>query len=257
MLRERIQASGYTFFEKLKSIDYLIILLILFISAISVFAIYSTEGGKFSFYTKNHIIRLSVFFSLFIVLSFVRVSTWYKNAYIFYLLGLILLLLVLFFGISASGATRWINLYFINLQPSELMKVAVIICFARYYHRIQSSDIQSFKFLLQPLILLIIPCYLVLQQPDLGTSILIAGSGIAIIWLAGTNIKYFIYSGLLLLVSLPFAISLLKPYQKSRILTFFNPDRDPLGAGYQIIQSKIAIGSGGFFGKGFLKGTQS
>ena len=257
MLRERIQASGYTFFEKLKSIDYLIILLILFISAISVFAIYSTEGGKFSFYTKNHIIRLSVFFSLFIVLSFVRVSTWYKNAYIFYLLGLILHLLVLFFGISASGATRWINLYFINLQPSELMKVAVIICFARYYHRIQSSDIQSFKFLLQPLILLIIPCYLVLQQPDLGTSILIAGSGIAIIWLAGTNIKYFIYSGLLLLVSLPFAISLLKPYQKSRILTFFNPDRDPLGAGYQIIQSKIAIGSGGFFGKGFLKGTQS
>ena len=257
MLRERIQASGYTFFEKLKSIDCLLILLILFISAISVFAIYSTEGGKLSFYTKNHIVRLSVFFSLFIVLSFVRVSTWYKNAYLFYLLGLILLLLVLFFGISASGATRWINLYFINLQPSELMKVAIIICFARYYHRIQSSDIQSFKFLLQPLILLIIPCYLVLQQPDLGTSILIAGSGIAIIWLAGTNIKYFIYSGLLLLVSLPFAISVLKPYQKSRILTFFNPDRDPLGAGYQIIQSKIAIGSGGFFGKGFLKGTQS
>ena len=137
------------------------------------------------------------------------------------------------------------------------MKVAIIICFARYYHRIQSSDIQSYKFLIQPIILLIIPCYLVIQQPDLGTSILIAGSGIAIIWLAGLNIKYFVYSGLLLLVSLPFAISILKPYQKSRILTFFNPDRDPLGAGYQIIQSKIAIGSGGFFGKGYLKGTQS
>ena len=137
------------------------------------------------------------------------------------------------------------------------MKIAVIICFARYYHRIQSSDIQSYKFLIQPIILLIIPCYLVIQQPDLGTSILIAGSGIAIIWLAGLNIKYFVYSGLLLLVSLPFAISILKPYQKSRILTFFNPDRDPLGAGYQIIQSKIAIGSGGFFGKGYLKGTQS
>jgi len=145
----------------------------------------------------------------------------------------------------------------LNLQPSELMKIAIIVCFARYYHRIQSSDIQSFKFLLQPIILLIIPCYLVVKQPDLGTSILIAGSGIAIIWLAGLNIKYFVYSGLLILVTLPFAISILKPYQKSRILTFFNPDRDPLGAGYQIIQSKIAIGSGGFFGKGFLKGTQS
>ena len=239
MLRERIQASNYSFFDKVK------------------FAIYSTEGGKFSFYTKNHIIRLLVFFSLFLVLSFVRVSTWYKNAYLFYVIGLILLLVVLFFGISSSGATRWINLYFINLQPSELMKIAVIICFARYYHRIQSSDIQSYKFLIQPIILLIIPCYLVIQQPDLGTSILIAGSGIAIIWLAGLNIKYFVYSGLLLLVSLPFVISILKPYQKSRILTFFNPDRDPLGAGYQIIQSKIAIGSGGFFGKGFLKGTQS
>ena len=161
------------------------------------------------------------------------------------------------FGITASGSKRWVNLYFLNLQPSELMKIAIIVCFSRYYHRIQSADIQSYKFLLQPIFLLIIPCYLVIIQPDLGTSILIAGSGIAIIWLAGLNIKYFVYSSLLLLVSLPFVISILKPYQKSRILTFFNPDRDPLGAGYQIIQSKIAIGSGGFYGKGFLKGTQS
>tara|TARA_B100000530_G_C15832669_1_gene438056 strand:- start:6 stop:776 length:771 start_codon:yes stop_codon:yes gene_type:complete len=137
------------------------------------------------------------------------------------------------------------------------MKIAVIVCFARYYHRVQTTDIQNYKFLFIPLILLIIPCYLVIRQPDLGTAILIAGSGILIIWLAGLNLKYFVYSGLLLLVSLPFVISILKPYQKSRILTFFNPDRDPLGAGYQIIQSKIAIGSGGFFGKGFLKGTQS
>jgi rod shape determining protein RodA len=157
----------------------------------------------------------------------------------------------------ASGSRRWLDLYFLNLQPSEIMKIAIIICFARYYHRMQTAEIQNYKFILVPIILLIIPCYLVIQQPDLGTSILIAGSGIIIIWLAGLNIKYFVYSGLLLLVSLPFVISLLKPYQKSRILTFFNPERDPLGAGYQIIQSKIAIGSGGFFGKGYLKGTQS
>ena len=119
------------------------------------------------------------------------------------------------------------------------------------------SDIQSYRFLLIPILLLIIPCYLVITQPDLGTSILIAGSGVVVIWIAGLNIKYFVYSGLLFLVSFPFIVSVLKPYQKSRILTFFNPDRDPLGAGYQIIQSKIAIGSGGFFGKGYLKGTQS
>ena len=257
MLRERLSTSRYSFFEKLKSIDYFLIFIVICIGAISVFAIYSTENGNFSYYTKNHLIRLLAFFSMFLVFSFIRISTWYKNAYFFYLLGLILLIFVLFFGITASGSKRWLNLYLLNLQPSELMKIAVIVCFARYYHRIQSTDIQSYKFLLQPIILLVIPCYLVVQQPDLGTSILIAGSGLAIIWLAGLNIKYFVYSGLLLLVSMPFAISILKPYQKSRILTFFNPDRDPLGAGYQIIQSKIAIGSGGFFGKGFLKGTQS
>ena len=135
------------------------------------------------------------------------------------------------------------------------MKIAIIVSFARYYHRIQSTDIESFKFLIQPLILLIIPCYLVISQPDLGTSILIAGSGVVVIWLAGLNIKYFIYSCLLLIVS-SFAVSVLKPYQKSRILTFFNPDRDSL-RWYQIIQSKIAIGSGGLYGKGYLKGTQS
>ncbi len=257
MLTERLHTSRYSFFDKLKSIDYFLILIVILIGAISVFAIYSTESGNFSYYTKNHLIRFVAFFSLFLVLSFIRITTWYRKAYFFYLLGLVLLVLVIFFGITASGSKRWLNLYFLNLQPSELMKIAIIVCFARYYHRIQNVDIQSYKFLLQPIILLIIPCYLVIKQPDLGTSILIAGSGIAIIWLAGLKIKYFIYTGLLLLVSLPFAISILKPYQKSRILTFFNPDRDPLGSGYQIIQSKIAIGSGGFFGKGFLKGTQS
>ena len=257
MISSSLNSSNYSFFDKLKSVDYFLILLVLLIGAISVFSIYSTESGEFSFYTKNHLIRLVAFFLLFLALSFVRVSTWYRQAYIFYLLGLLLLLLVIFFGISASGSKRWINLFVFNLQPSELMKIAVIVCFARYYHRIQTADIESYKYLLQPIILLLIPCYLVITQPDLGTAILIAGSGIAIIWLAGLNIKYFIYSGLMLLVSLPFIISILKPYQKSRILTFFNPERDPLGAGYQIIQSKIAIGSGGMYGKGFLKGTQS
>ena len=257
ILSTSLNSTSYSFFDKLKAVDYFLIIIVALIGSISVFSIYSTESGNFSFYTKNHLTRFLVFFSMFLVLSFVRVSVWYRQAYIFYILGILLLLLVIFFGISASGSKRWINFFVMNLQPSELMKIAIIVCFARYYHRIQSSDIQSYKYLLQPIILLLIPCYLVITQPDLGTAILIAGSGLAIIWLAGLNLKYFVYSGLILLVSLPFAISFLKPYQKSRILTFFNPDRDPLGAGYQIIQSKIAIGSGGFLGKGFLQGTQS
>ena len=257
ILSTSLNSTSYSFIDKLKAVDYFLIIIVAIIGSMSVFSIYSTESGNFSFYTKNHLTRFLVFFSMFLVLSFVRVSVWYRQAYTFYILGILLLLLVIFFGISASGSKRWINFFIMNLQPSELMKIAIIVCFARYYHRIQSSDIQSYKYLLQPIILLLIPCYLVITQPDLGTAILIAGSGLAIIWLAGLNLKYFIYSGLILLVSLPFVISILKPYQKLRILTFFNPDRDPLGAGYQIIQSKIAIGSGGLLGKGFLQGTQS
>ena len=257
ILSTSLNSTSYSFIDKLKAVDYFLIIIVAIIGSLSVFSIYSTESGNFSFYTKNHLIRFMVFFSMFLILSFIRVSAWYRQAYIFYILGILLLLFVMFFGVSSSGSKRWINLFIMNLQPSELMKIAVIVCFARYYHRIQSSDIQSYKYLLQPIILLLIPCYLVITQPDLGTAILIAGSGLAIIWLAGLNLKYFVYSGLILLVSLPFVVSILKPYQKSRILTFFNPERDPLGAGYQIIQSKIAIGSGGFLGKGFLQGTQS
>ena len=257
MLSMSLNSTTYSFIDKLKAVDYFLIIIVAIIGSISVFSIYSTESGNFSFYTKNHLIRFLVFFFMFLILSFIRVSAWYRQAYIFYIIGILLLFYVMLFGISASGSKRWINLFVMNFQPSELMKIAIIVCFARYYHHIQSSDIQSYKYLLQPIVLLLIPCYLVIAQPDLGTAILIAGSGLAIIWLAGLNLKYFVYSGLILLVSLPFVISVLKPYQKSRILTFFNPERDPLGAGYQIIQSKIAIGSGGFLGKGFLQGTQS
>ena len=137
------------------------------------------------------------------------------------------------------------------------MKIAIIICFAKYYHRIQVANVNKLKNIIIPVFILFIPISLVVTQPDLGTSILIASSGIIVLWLAGVNIKYFFYTSLVFIISAPFIISFLKPYQKLRILTFFNPDKDPLGAGYQIIQSKIAVGSGGLTGKGFLKGTQS
>ena len=250
-------SNEITFFQKLKSIDWILLLCILIVGLISFFSMYSTDGGEILFYTKNHILRFSIFFSMMLVISFINIKFWHSISYLFYLVVLGLLVAASLYGVTASGSQRWINLYFINLQPSELMKIAIIACFARYYHRIQSVDILDYRFLLIPVVLIIIPCYLVVTQPDLGTSILIAGSGIVVIWIAGLNIKYFVYSSLLFLVSFPFVVSILKPYQKSRILTFFNPERDPLGAGYQIIQSKIAIGSGGFFGKGYLKGTQN
>ena len=245
-----------TFFQKLRSIDYLLLICILLVGSISCFAMYSTDGGEVLYHTKNHAIRFALFFTLMLVISFINIKTWFSLSYLFYGVTLILLLWASLYGITASGSQRWINLYFINLQPSELMKIAIIVCFAKYYHRAQIYSINKFTNIFVPMVILIIPIFLVITQPDLGTSILIALSGIMVLWLAGINIKYFVIASITFIVSAPFIISFLKPYQKLRILSFFNPDRDPLGAGYQIIQSKIAVGSGGLFGKGFLKGTQ-
>ena len=257
MFQQPIYSSQLTFFQKVRSFDIWLILSVLALGIIGAISMYSSDGGQFSYHTKSHIIRFLTFFSLMFILSFVRIKFWHDLGYFFYFIVVLLLIYASFYGITASGSQRWISLYFINLQPSELMKIAVIVCFAKYYHRMQVNSVNEFRNLLSPIIILLIPITLVLSQPDLGTSILIASSGLVVIWLSGVNIKYFIYTGLALIVSAPFVISFLKPYQKIRILTFFDPERDPLGAGYQIIQSKIAVGSGGIWGKGFLKGTQS
>ena len=249
-------SNQQTFFQKLRSIDYFLLICILLIGLISCFAMYSTDGGEILYHTKNHAIRFVVFFILMLVISFINIKIWFSLSYLFYGVTLLLLIWASFYGITASGSQRWINLYFINLQPSELMKIAIIVCFAKYYHRAQIYSINKFTNIFIPLVVLILPIFLVVTQPDLGTSILIALSGIMVLWLAGINIKYFVFATITFVISAPFVISFLKPYQKLRILSFFNPDRDPLGAGYQIIQSKIAVGSGGFSGKGFLKGTQ-
>tara|TARA_Y100000590_G_scaffold185000_1_gene210788 strand:- start:2865 stop:3989 length:1125 start_codon:yes stop_codon:yes gene_type:complete len=245
-----------TFFQKLRSLDITMLIAIMILGIISSFAMYSTDGGQIRYHTESHIIRFVVFFIMMIFISFINIKTWHSFGYVFYITVLGLLIWASLFGITAQGSQRWINLYFINLQPSELMKIAIIICFAKYYHRIQLSNVNKLKNIIIPILILFIPIALVVSQPDLGTSILIALSGVIVLWLAGVNIKYFFYSSLVFIISAPFIISFLKPYQKLRILTFFDPDKDPLGAGYQIIQSKIAVGSGGLTGKGFLKGTQ-
>ena len=246
-----------SFFQKLRSFDYILLICIISIGIISIFSMYSTDGGELLHHSKSHIIRFLVFFSMMIGLSFLNIRFWHSSGYLFYIIVLGFLIWASFYGITASGSQRWISLHFINLQPSELMKIAIILCFSKYYHRIQIYNVNNFKNLLIPIVLLILPIFLVISQPDLGTSILIALSGLIVLWLTGINAKYFIYSFLFFLILTPFVIAFLKPYQKLRILSFFDPDKDPLGAGYQIIQSKIAVGSGGLSGKGFLKGTQS
>ena len=246
-----------TFFQKLKSFDYILLICILLLGIISAFTMYSTDGGQILFHSKSHITKFLIFFTLMICLSFLNIKFWHYFAYIFYGVILFFLVWATLYGIKASGSQRWINLYFINLQPSELMKIAIIACLSKYYHRVGFHKVNTLQSITIVLTILTLPVMLVISQPDLGTSILIAASGLVVIWLAGLNIKFFIYSFMAILISMPFVISLLKPYQKLRILTFLDPGRDPLGAGYQIIQSKIAVGSGGITGKGFLKGTQS
>ena len=243
--------------DKILSLDFVLVVSVFLLGLVSFFAMYATDGGEFNYHTKSHIIRFLVFFFLFFIISFVNLNFWYSSSTLIYITVFILLILVKYFGLTSSGSQRWLNLYILNLQPSELMKIAVIMFLSKYYHRVSSADVNKFKYLVQPLFALSIPVILVITQPDLGTSFLIAAGGTFVIWLAGVKIKFFGYLAAIFLSITPIAISFLKPYQKSRILTFLDPSRDPLGAGYQITQSKIAIGSGGLFGKGFLNGSQS
>tara|TARA_Y100001970_G_scaffold203916_1_gene248247 strand:+ start:5942 stop:7066 length:1125 start_codon:yes stop_codon:yes gene_type:complete len=243
--------------DKILSLDFVLVVSVFLLGLVSFFAMYATDGGEFNYHTKSHIIRFLVFFFLFFLISFVNLNFWYSSSTLIYITVFILLILVKYFGLTSSGSQRWLNLYILNLQPSELMKIAVIMFLSKYYHRVSSADVNKFKYLVQPLFALSIPVILVITQPDLGTSFLIAAGGTFVIWLAGVKIKFFGYLAAIFLSITPIAISFLKPYQKSRILTFLDPSRDPLGAGYQITQSKIAIGSGGLFGKGFLNGSQS
>ena len=141
MIRNYFDRTNISFRDKIFSLDYQLIFLVLLLGIISFFAMYSTERGNFDYYTKNHIYRFCTFFIIFIVISFINIQLWHKSAYLFYFIILILLIGVAFFGVTASGSTRWINLFFINLQPSELMKVALIIFLARYYNRIPSRDV--------------------------------------------------------------------------------------------------------------------
>jgi rod shape determining protein RodA len=255
-LHNRIKNSN-NFFKKIRDFDFILLICILLLGLISLATMYSTDGGQILFHTRSHLSKFIIFTFLMILISFLNIKIWFSIGYLTYLLTVVMLIWTINFGVIASGSQRWINLYFINIQPSELMKIFIILCLAKFFHRKRLENVNSFYSVIISLIIIFLPMSLVIIQPDLGTSLLISISGIIVLWYAGLNHKYFFYSFLISILSLPFIISFLKPYQKLRVLTYLNPDRDPLGAGYQIIQSKIAVGSGGLFGKGFLKGTQS
>tara|TARA_B100001027_G_scaffold101301_1_gene69599 strand:- start:12580 stop:13698 length:1119 start_codon:yes stop_codon:yes gene_type:complete len=244
------------FYNKLKSFDWFIILLITAISIISLIVLSSLDFNDKDLVEK-HFLRIVFSFLIFLIVASINIKVWYNLSYFFYILVIILLVLVDFYGLVGKGAKRWLDVGIFNLQPSELMKIAVILALARYFQYIKTDEIDRVRNLVIPISLIILPFVLVIKQPDLGTALFILVVAISILWLAGLNLKIFTFGTLSLLILAPLSISFLKPYQKQRILTFLNPENDPTGSGYHVIQSKIAIGSGGFFGQGYKEGSQS
>ena len=214
MFQPRSIQSSLSFRDKVLTLDYILVLAILTLGIVSIFAMYSTDGGKFDYHTKSHILRFGVFFIMFFIVSFFQIRFWYQTSTLLYISFFLLLLGVKYFGLTSSGSQRWLNFYFMNLQPSELMKIGLILFLAKYYHRISTQDVNRIKFLFLPIVALVAPVLLVVAQPDLGTSILIALGGVTVSWLAGVRVKFFAYASILFILLTPIAISFLKHYQK-------------------------------------------
>ncbi len=234
-------------------IDFPLFLAFMAIFVVSLTTIYSASNSSIDA-VVNQGIKILISISAMVVvaqfspLSYARVGPW------LYFLCLVLLILVLVIGETRNGATRWLNIGIISFQPSELMKIAMPLMIARYISRgALPPDVSSVAL---SIIIVLIPSYLIMQEPDLGTSILIAFSGLVVIFLSGLKKRYLAVAFTLFLAYLPFMWSSIHPFQKKRVLSFLNPESDPLGSGYHLIQSKIAIGSGGLFGKGWLNSTQ-
>lgn len=244
-------------FNQLNRLNLILIGLIISISIIGFFMQYSAAGGNISPWASSQIIRFILFFPFMLAIAITPIKFWHKYAYLAYIAALILLIMAEFRGYTAMGATRWVRIGPFNLQPSEFMKICALLALARYFHQTHAYKIVNPFFLIIPITMVIVPVILILKQPDLGTAFILFASTVAIFFTAGIKRWKFILSGIIAIGSIPFIWNFLKDYQKQRILTFLNPQSDPLGSGYNIIQSKIAIGSGGFFGKGFLSGTQS
>jgi rod shape determining protein RodA len=186
------------------------------------------------------------------------IRTWLRYAYPIYFISLVLLLMVEFSGSIGMGAQRWIDLGVFTIQPSEIMKIAIILSLARYFYASRLEDVSRISHIIVPVILMGLPTILIIRQPDLGTSILLVATGIAMLFVVGVRVWIFSLGALAIIGAIiPLWQFVLRGYQKARLLTYLSPERDPLGAGYHIMQSKIALGSGGLFGKGFMEGSQS
>ena len=246
------------FLTNLRSIPFSIIFLVCIISCYGFLVLYSANNGSFYPLAANQMIKFFIFMIIGIVIGCAVNSTFlYNISYPFFALNILLLLLVHKFGHIAKGGTRWLNIGILKIQPSELAKISIILFLARYFHDLKTQKRIELLDVIVPFFLCMLPITLIIKQPDLGTGIICLAITIGLIFISGLRLRYFIGLLAMFLCAAPILWSKLHDYQKKRILIFLNPNEDLLGAGYNIQQSKIAIGSGGFWGKGLLSGSQS
>ncbi|MBT4951927.1 MAG: rod shape-determining protein RodA [Pelagibacteraceae bacterium] len=243
--------------EKIKNLNYLLIFLLILLSFIGAAGLYSAAEGSYQPWTSRHLIRFYIFLIMAVIISVIDIKIIYKYSYLLFILSLVLLISVEIIGVLGKGATRWIKIFGFSIQPSELVKVTIILALAKFYHDLKFENIKKISFLFFPFLILTIPFIFVVMQPDLGTSLSILILGVFILFLAGIRLWKFLLGFTVIIISIPLFLRFIKPYQRDRVISFLDPESDPLGQGYQLIQSKIALGSGGGTGKGFLQGTQS
>lgn len=246
-----------TFREKLRHLNFTYFILISLLAVAGVMMLYSAANGRWDGWAVNHALRFALGFAVMFAASMVDIKLFLRYAYPFYFATLALLIVVEAAGYTGMGATRWIDLKFIKLQPSELMKIALVMALAKYFHTSTLQSIETVRGILPPLMMALVPAALIMAQPDLGTAMMLLFTTGVILFAVGVQVWKFVALGGMAAVLMPIGWHFLHDYQKLRVLTFLDPERDPLGSGYHIMQSKIALGSGGVFGKGFLKGTQS
>jgi rod shape determining protein RodA len=244
--------------EPFAQLPWKVILLVLAIGCFDLLVLYSAAGGHIRPWALSQGVRFFILLAGAMALSRVRESAWSSISLPVYGVIILMLLGVEILGKVAGGGQRWLELGIIRLQPSELMKPFIVLACARFYEMLPPAEIRKFGAIWPPLVLIGVPAGLVMLQPDLGTALMITAGGVTVMFLAGVPLRLFIGGGLAGAIMAPIAFNfLLHDYQRNRILIFMDPESDPLGTGYHISQSKIAIGSGGIFGKGFLNGTQS
>lgn len=243
--------------RKLREVRWGMVAVMLVIASAGFIALYSAGGGSFLPWAWPQMVRTALGLGIMIAVAMVDIRVWYRSAYAIYALSLVLLVAVDLFGQTGLGAQRWLDLGLVQVQPSEIAKIALVLALARYFHGLELDQVGRLRYLIVPVLGAALPAVLVLQQPDLGTTLLLLAVASALFMLAGVRLWMFGVAIAAGAAVAPLAWVQLHDYQKQRLLTFLDPRSDPLGSGYHILQSKIALGSGGWFGKGFLQGTQS